>query len=98
METPDLIVLIARLGFGAVATFLAIVLWSNTRESAWLFIIMGTILRYGEIIYTTFHVFGILEGETMVWGIPIVKIALVNLPSALYAIGFAVALSRARLR
>ena len=98
MDNPDIIVLIARLGFGAIATFVAIILWSNTRDSAWMFVIMGMILQYGEIIYSTFQMFGILHGEAEIYGIPIVRIALTNLPLVLYTIGFAVALSRTRLR
>ncbi|MBT3275060.1 MAG: hypothetical protein HN368_18035, partial [Spirochaetales bacterium] len=88
MNNAELITLIARLGFGALATFFAIVLWSNTRDTAWLFVIMGTILRYGEIMYSTFQLFGILSGETIVFGVPIVRIILTNLPALLYAIAF----------
>jgi hypothetical protein len=90
--------LITRLGVGALATFLAIVLWSNTRDPAWMLIIMGTIIRYGEIIYSTFQVFGILRTEAVVFGVPMVRLVLVNLPPVLYAVGFVVALSRSRLR
>lgn len=98
MENPDLVVLIARLAFGAIATFVAIILWSNTRESSWMFIILGTILRYGEIIYSTFRVFGILEGEAVLFGIPIVRIVLVNLPILFFTIGLGLALLRTRLK
>ena len=44
METAELITLIIKLGVGALATFFAIVLWSMTRDTAWLFIIMGVII------------------------------------------------------
>lgn len=98
MENAELITLIVRLGFGALATFFAIVLWSNTRDTAWLFIIMGTIVRYGEIMYNTFQLFGILSGETMVFGIPIVKILLTNLPALFFAIGFIIMIARSRVK
>ena len=98
METAELITVMARLGIGAIATFLAIILWSNTRDTAWLFIIMGVILRYGEIMYSTFQIFGILTGETILFGVPVVRIALTNLPAILFSIGFIIMISRSRLR
>lgn len=98
MESPDLIVLIVRLSVGALATFGAILLWAQTRDSAWMLVIIGTIVHYGEIMYTTFQLFGMLAGETMVCGLPLVRILLDNLPSFFYLLGFIVALSRSRIR
>lgn len=102
MTTADLVVNLTRLGVGAIATFLAILLWSNTRDTAWMFIVMGTIVRYGEILYTTFRVFGIapsIQGGFI--GLPymaIVQILLSNLPTVLYATGFIIMLARSRIR
>lgn len=98
MEASELVAQIVRLGVGALATFLAIVLWSNTRDTAWLFVIIGTILHYGEIMYSTFYLFGILTGETMVFGVPIVHILLTNLPALFYAIAFIIMIARSRLK
>ena len=98
MESSELVALIIRLGVGALATFGAILLWSQTRDSAWMLIIIGTIVNYGEIIYTTFYLFGILQRETLVLGLPLVRIVLTNLPSLFYLLGFIVAISKTRLR
>lgn len=98
METAELITVMARLGFGAVVTFLSIILWSNTRDTAWLFVIMGTILRYGEIMYSTFQLFGILTGETILYGVPVVSVALTNLPPLLFSVAFIIMISRSRAR
>jgi hypothetical protein len=98
MESSELITLIARLGTGALATFFAIVLWSTTRDTAWLLVIVGTILRYAEIMYSTFQLFGILTGETMIFGVPIVRILLTNLPAVFYSIAFIVMITRSRVR
>ena len=98
MEFADLLVLIVRLSVGAIMTFFAILLWSNTRDTAWMFLVMGTILQYGEIMYTTFQAFGILHGETVVFGIPVVRILLINLPAVFFTIGFIIAVSKARSR
>ena len=98
MESPELVALIVRLGVGALATFGAILLWSQTRDPAWMLIIIGTIVQYGDIMYTTFQLFGILSGETMVFGLPLVRMLLTNLPSLFYLLGFVVVLRRTRLR
>ena len=98
METAELITVMARLGIGAIATFLSIILRSNTRDTAWLFVIMGTILRYGEIMYSTFQLFGILTGETILFGVPVVRIALTNLPALLFSVAFLIMITRSRTR
>lgn len=102
MNTPALVSELTRLGVGAIATFLAILLWSITRDTAWMLIVMGTIVRYGEIMYSTFGAFGIapvIQGSY--FGLPlqtILRIILTNLPTALYAVAFIVMLSRSRIR
>lgn len=98
METSELVALIIKLGVGALATFGAILLWSQTRDSAWMLIIIGAIVNYGEIIYATFYLFGILQRETLVLGLPLIRILLANLPSLFYLLGFIVAISKTRLR
>ena len=98
IESPELVSLIIRLGVGAFATFCAILLWAQTRDSAWMLIIIGTIVQYGEIMYSTFRLFGILSGETMIFGLPLVSIILSNLPSIFYILGFMVALAKSRFK
>ena len=98
MESAELIAIIVKLGVGALAAFFAIMLWSMTRDSAWLFVIMGVILRYGEIMYSTFKLFGILTTEAMLFGIPVVTILLTNLPYAFFAVAFIIMIARSRFR
>jgi len=98
METAELVTLVIRLGVGALATFFAIVLWSMTRDTAWLFVIMGVILRYGGIMYSTFQLFGILTKEVLVFGLPLVTILLTNLPYAFFTVAFIIMIGRARVR
>ena len=98
METAELVAIIVKLGVGAMATFFAIVLWSMTRDSAWLFIIMGVILRYGGIMYDTFQLFGILTNETLVLGLPLVTLLLTNLPYVFFTVAFIIMIARSRIR
>lgn len=97
METVDLISIIARLAAGALATFLAILLWAKTRDSAWMLIIMGVIVEYGEIIYSTLQLFGVVSSNVFIYpGLVRVEVVLQNLPLLFFAAGFLVMLLRSR--
>ena len=98
MELGELVLILSRLGIGAVATFLAILLWSSTRDAAWMFIVMGTILRYGEVLFSTFEILGIMRMDAVVMGIPLVKIVFLNLPTVFFIVGFSIMISRSRIR
>jgi hypothetical protein len=88
----------AHLVLGAFATFCAILLWSHTRDMAWTFIIIGAIVSYADIVLTTLRVFGILGEELLVYhGIPVLQIALADLPPLFLGIGFLIAASRKRV-
>ena len=83
--------------FGAFATFCAILLWSRTRDMAWTFVIVGTIISYAGIVYGTLATFGIIdEAAFALRGVPVVRIALTDLPLLFLGIGFVIAVSRRR--
>jgi hypothetical protein len=84
-----------HLVMGAFSTFCAILLWSRTRDMAWTFVIIGAIVSYADIALATLRSFGIL-GEDLIryQGIPVVSIALANLPLLFSGIGFLIASSR----
>ena len=97
METVDLISIIVRLSAGAIATFLAILLWAKTRDIAWMLVIMGVIVEYGEIIYSTLQLFGVVSSNVFIYPDLIrVEVVLRNLPLLLFGIGFLVMLLRSR--
>jgi len=98
MGTAELVDIIARLSAGAVATFLAILLWAKTRDSAWMLIIMGVIFEYGQIIYSTLKMFGVVAADVyVVPSVLTVDTVLLNLPLGLFAAGFIVMLVRSRI-
>ena len=87
----------SHLLFGAFATFCAILLWSRTRDMAWTFVIVGTIVSYAGIVYGTLATFGIIDEATFALrGVPVVRIALADLPPLFLGIGFIVAVVRRR--
>ena len=54
-----LIILAARLSAGVVSSFLAIWIWSKTRDSAWLMMVLGTLFYFGETILRILEQVGI---------------------------------------
>jgi len=98
MATGELIAVIARLAIGAAATFLAIFLWSKTRDAAWMLAILGVIIQYAGILYATFAGYGIVPAELPFAGVPVLRLLFENLPTLLIASAFLVVISRNRMR
>ncbi|MBI9107993.1 MAG: hypothetical protein JEZ04_14695 [Spirochaetales bacterium] len=95
MTVESLVFIISRLVFGAGATFLAIILWSRTRDTAWMFIVVGTIFRYGQIMYDTFSMFGIVRANIVI--IPDylgIDAVLENLPYVFFIVAFIIMIRR----
>jgi hypothetical protein len=90
MGTNEILIII-RLVTGAFCTFSAILLWSRTREASWIFIIIGTICIYMQIVAKTLEEFGVFDTGFLVFGIPIIKLLIDNLPLIFLSIGFLVA-------
>ena len=97
MEVGEFVTVLTRLVLGALGTFLAILVWSRTRDAAWVLIVVGTLVSYAGIVYAALQLFGIVAGELLgVWGIPVVRVALENLPMAFFIAAFLVVIARAR--
>ena len=87
----------SHLALGAFATFCAILLWSRTRDLAWTFVIIAAILSYADIVLATLRGFGILGEDLLNYrGVPVLQIALADLPLLFSGIGFAIAATRKR--
>jgi hypothetical protein len=95
MDSAAFFQTMSHLILGAFATFCAILLWSRTRDMAWTFVIIGAIISYADIALATLRSFGIL-GEDLVRyrGIPVLRLALANIPLLFFGIGFLTAASR----
>jgi hypothetical protein len=89
MDSGQIIFMYSRLILGALAAFFAIILWSRTRDPAWMFVVIGTITIYVEVIYSILELLGITAGYVLVLGT--VSIVSILLP-ALYMFFFIVAL------
>lgn len=97
MDMTDFVAQASHLLFGAFATFCAILLWSRTRELAWTFVIVGTIVSYTGIVYGTLAAFGIIdEASFALRGVPVARIALTDLPPLFVGIGLLLAVARGK--
>jgi hypothetical protein len=99
MPGADLSVLSSRLAVSALASLMAIILWSRTRDPAWMLIVVGTIAAYADIVFSLLAVFGVIDPASFSWGgIPVASIVFANLPALFYAIAFLIMIVRKRIR
>jgi len=61
MDFGNTAYIISRLALGAISSFLAILLWSRTRDAAWIFVIISAIISYVDIIYSILNLFGVIS-------------------------------------
>jgi hypothetical protein len=88
----------SHLALGAFATFCAILLWSRTRDLAWTFVIIAVILSYADIVLATLRGFGILGEDLLNYrGVPVLQMALADLPLLFSGLGFVIAATRKRV-
>lgn len=98
---PDMLLHCIKLVLGGIAAFLAILLWSKTREAAWTAVIAGIITAYAGIVYNVLIVFGIAVEKSSVpaiAGINIITLLFTTIPQLFFIAGFIIALvSRRRI-
>ena len=99
MTTGILVYLVSRLLIVATATFLAIVLWSRTRDVAWMLIVIGIIASYADILFDILLRFGLIdEAAFSPLGIPLGRILFSTLPYIFFSAAFLVMILRKRVR
>jgi membrane protein implicated in regulation of membrane protease activity len=74
MDTGEIILVFCRLFLGAAAAFFAILLWSRTRDIAWMLMAGGVIVAYGESLYGVLDVFGISALPSAVESFPLAAV------------------------
>jgi hypothetical protein len=58
MDWGQIIFVYSRLILGAVAAFLAIMLWARTRNAAWMLIVAAAVTAYAETVYSVMELSG----------------------------------------
>lgn len=94
MDAGELIFAISRLAFGAVAAFLAIVLWSKTRDSAWMLMVIGTIAAYADTVYSILASLGMAGSSLTIGSVPVAALVFPNVPTLFFIAAFAVMVVR----
>jgi hypothetical protein len=95
MDIGEVVYISSRLVLGALASFFAIMLWSKTRDVAWMLMVIGTIAAYIETVYSILDIFGITRGDTFTIGsVPVAAIVLPCLPTLFFIIAFLIMVVR----
>jgi len=95
MDSGQTAYILSQLAFGAVATFLAIMLWSKTRDAAWMLIVLGTIISYIEIVYSILNLFGIDGSKLFLVGsVPLISFILPLLRMVFFIAAFIIMIIR----
>ncbi len=93
----SVIILAIRLATVALATFLAIIVWSKTRDSAWMLVVVGIVAGYADILYSLLAEFGLAPDKGgVVAGVPILAALFPNLPWIFFSIAFFVMIRKRR--
>jgi len=99
VENEQLILLLAKLITGFAATLTAVLLWSKTRESAWMFVVLGTVFLYSEIIFSTLELLGLANFYFFtIYGISLINLIFAVFPFIFFTIGFILFLASRRRR
>jgi hypothetical protein len=95
MDTGEIVYISSRLLLGALASFFAIMLWSKTRDVAWMLMVIGTIASYIETVYSILNLFGITgKGLVSIGSVSLAAIALPCLPVMFFIAAFMVMVFR----
>jgi hypothetical protein len=99
MSLGILLYLVSRLIVVAVTAFLAIILWSRTRDLAWMLIVIGAVASYADLLFDLLVRFGLLdEAGFSPLGVPLGRILFSNLPFLFFSAAFIVMILRKRGR
>ena len=94
MDAGEILFIVSRLTTGALAAFFAIMLWSKTRDVAWMLMVIGTIAAYVETVYSILQLFGITGTQLSIGSIPVAAILLPNLRTGFFIAAFVVMVVR----
>jgi hypothetical protein len=99
VDNGTIILIAARLFFSSLAAVFAIAIWSKTRDSAWMLIVLGVASGYAENIYFVLEMLGITESlPTTIGSVPVVAIILSSMPSIFFITAFLVFLSKRKIK
>lgn len=97
MTQTAVLLFIIKLVLGGILAFLAILVWSKTRDGAWFFLVSGTILAYCGVVYEMLKSFGIItKAFYLLLGIPIIDLFFVVIPALFFIVGFIIMIAKSK--
>ncbi|MBP5283226.1 MAG: hypothetical protein J6Y93_00980 [Treponema sp.] len=97
MVQSEITLYAVKLLLGAVAAFLAILLWSRTRDAAWMSLVAGAVTGYAGLVYEMLEKIGIITGVGItLWGHSLSTWLFAIVPGIFIIIAFAILLSRSK--
>jgi hypothetical protein len=90
--------LLVRLALGAIASFFSIIVWSKTRDAAWICVVAGILASYAGTLYRTLRAFGLFpNSDILVFGASLGNLISDNLSFVFFIAAFIIFLKN-RLR
>ncbi len=95
MAEEQMILYAVKLVLGGIAAFCSILLWSKTKDSAWMCLVVGVVSRYAGIVYEILCVLGIVCSEVFVFpGLSLSTLIFTCLPDVFFIIAFILMLKK----
>lgn len=95
MENWELIFFIIKLALGGITSFLAIMLWSKTRDAALMSLVAAVVTFYAGIVYDMMLALGIVS-SVVILGIPIFTLLFAVVPQVFFICAFVMMVWRNR--
>ena len=95
MDLGQIVSVYSRLILGAAAAFFAIVVWSKTRDTAWMLVVISAFIVYIETMYSILEMLGIIAGNfPHIGSVPLPAVLLPALRTAFLTAAFLVIIAR----
>lgn len=97
MTQSQMILYVIKLVLGGAWAFCAILLWSKTKDSAWMCLVAGSVCRYAGLVYEMFVTLGVVIPESLtVAGIPFSTLVFTAIPDIFFIVAFILMLVRSK--
>ena len=94
MDSGEVAYIVTKLIAAGAAAILAIAFWSQTRETPWLFVVLGIVSFYGESMYMSLRALGVEAALPSLNGLPLFEILFSALPPLFFSTAFIIMLVR----
>ncbi len=97
MSNQMVVAIAIKLVAGFIAAFVSVLLWSKTRDGAWLTMVMGVVFLYLGTLLEVLDSFGFIMYKSLLYGeIEILPLLFSVLPYLFFGIGMTLFLIRVR--